>query len=319
MKRELDVLSIGESLGLLVTTRNGRLAHARDMRLGFGGAESNVAIGVARLGGTAGWIGKVGADGVGDLIVRELRAERVETHPLVDAHAATALMLKERPTPGTSRITYYRRDHAGSHLVPDEIAPGLVERARVLHITGISAGLGGSLLTAVHAAITRAHASGVVVSFDVNHRSALWADGTGAAVAYRALAERADVIFAGVDEAEILTNETAPARQLDALRRLGPRCAVVKRGALGSLAEDDSGRADREALRVDVVDTVGAGDAFVAGWLAETVRGSSLEDRLRVATECGAFACTVDGDWEAAPTREDLRRLHLPAHEPVQR
>lgn len=315
----LDVLTVGESLGLLVPDRTGRLAHVSSMRLGFGGAESNVAIGVARLGGAAGWAGRVGADGMGELITREIRAEGVEVHPTFDTEAATALMLKERPQPGVSRVTYYREGQAGSRLSPEDLPEGLVERARVLHVTGISAGLGSGTLATVHAAIDRAKSAGVLVSFDVNHRSTLWRDGRDAAEAYRGLAARADIVFAGDDEARLLTGAEKPEEQLDALMALGAGTAVVKLGDRGAIATDGTVHLSRDALRVEVVDTVGAGDAFVAGWLAETVKGASLDERLDTAIATGALACTVEGDWEAAPSRADLERLRAPHREPVQR
>ena len=315
----LDVLSIGEALGLLVPESAGRLAHVRGLRLGFGGAESNVAIGVARLGGAAGWAGRVGSDGIGELILREIRAEGVEVHAAVDENAATALMIKERPRPGASRVSYYRSVQAGSRLAAADIPEGLVERARILHVTGISAGLGESPLAAVHAAIDRAQAAGVLVSLDVNHRSALWRDGRDPRAAYRGLAARADIVFAGDDEAALFTDVTDPRAQLDVIRALGAGCAVIKLGADGAMAAEGDERVQRAALRVDVVDTVGAGDAFVAGWLAETVLGSSLAGRMDTAVACGALACTVDGDWEAAPTRSDLASFHAPSGDPVQR
>jgi 2-dehydro-3-deoxygluconokinase len=315
----LDVLAIGESLGLLVPESTGRLAHARGLRFGFGGAESNVAIGVARLGGAAGWAGRVGADGLGEFIVREIRAEGVEVHAAVDDGAATALMLKERPRPGASRVTYYRSVQAGSRLAPSDIPEGLVERAQILHVTGISAGLGEGPLRAVHAAIDRARFAGVQVSFDVNHRSALWKDGRDAGAAYRTLAARADIVFAGDDEAGLLTGEREPRAQLDAIRALGAGCAVVKLGADGAIASDGGEVAEREALRVVVADTVGAGDAFVAGWLTETAHGSSVDRRIDTAIACGALACTTEGDWEAAPTRADIAAFHAPGGDPVQR
>ncbi|KJC62953.1 sugar kinase [Agreia bicolorata] len=317
--QQLDVLCIGESLGLLVPESPGKLAHVRALRLGFGGAESNVAIGVARLGGAAGWAGRVGADGIGELILREIRAEGVEVHAAIDENAATAMMLKERPRAGASRVSYYRSVQAGSRLAAADLAEGLVERARILHVTGISAGLGEGPLGAVHAAIDRAHAAGVLVSFDVNHRSALWRDGRDPGAAYRELAARADIVFAGDDEAALFTGVTDPEAQLDAIRAMGSTCAVIKLGDRGAIASERDERVRRDALRVDVVDTVGAGDAFVAGWLAETARGSSIEHRIDTAIACGALACTGDGDWEAAPTRSDLLAFHSPSVDPVQR
>lgn len=316
--RTLDVVTVGESLGLVVSESVGRLVHAPAMRLGFGGAESNVAIGVSRLGQSAAWAGRIGADGIGELIVRELRAEGVQVHAKTDA-AATALMVKERPRAGESRVTYYRSVQAGSHLVPSDVPAGLVEGARILHVTGITPALGAGPLSTVRSAIARAKDAGVLVSFDVNHRSSLWSSVSDAAAVYRSLAESADIVFAGLDEAEIVTGLTSAGEQASALRELGATCAVIKLGADGAYAMDPSGALSQPAVPVDAVDTVGAGDAFVAGWLSETVLGSSLAVRLQTATACGAFACTGHGDWEATPTRAELARFTGPDREPVQR
>jgi 2-dehydro-3-deoxygluconokinase len=316
----LDVVTVGESLGLLTAERPGRLHNSPAMRLGFGGAESNVAIGVARLGGTAAWIGRVGADALGELIARELRAEGVQPHVVVDETTATALMLKERPRPGNSRITYYRRGQAGSRLQASDIPPSLIARTKILHVTGIPAGLGETSLAAVHTAIDHATAAGALISFDVNHRQALWTGVAAAAAAYRGLAQRAHIVFAGDDEAHLLTGASGTDRQLEAMIALGTDCAVLKRGSRGAVAATKDGTVESgKAVEVPVVDTVGAGDAFVAGWLAEVARGSDLRLRLDTALACGALACTSTGDWEGNPTRQDLAWLQQGAHEPVSR
>lgn len=315
-----DVVVLGESLGLLVSDQTGRLALGGGLRLTFGGAESNVAIGVQRLGGSASWIGRVGADAVGDLIVRELRAEGVAVHPTRDTEAPTALMLKERPHPGVSRITYYRRGMAGNRLSPADVPADAVADAKVLYVTGISAALGEGPLAAAHAAIDHAKAAGTAVALDVNHRGTLVDDLDAIRGAYRGLAERADVIFAGDDEAELVTGETDVDRQLDALLALGAQHAIVKLGEHGAVQKSVDGVVTRrDAIAVTVVDTVGAGDAFAAGWLIEWIHGHDAGTCLDLAVRCGAFACVAEGDWEAAPTRADLAWLDRGAGDPVTR
>ncbi|MGY1836975.1 sugar kinase [Blastococcus sp. SYSU DS0510] len=315
-----DVVVVGESLGLLVGEQTGRLLRGERMRLTFGGAESNVAIGVSRLGGSAAWIGRLGADAVGAMIMRELRAEGVAVHAATESAVATALMLKERARPGASRITYYRREQAGSRLSPADIPADVVTSAKVLHLTGISVALGeGPRDAAMHAA-DLARESGTLVSFDVNHRATLVDDVEQTRCGYLALAERADLLFAGNDEAELLTGESDPERQLDAMLALGARQAVVKLGGDGAIAATANGdRLRQGAFRVSAVDTVGAGDAFVAGWLASLVEGDDLVDRLDTANRCGALACLTEGDWEAAPTRLDLASLDASHRDPVSR
>lgn len=319
MSRRAEVVTLGESLGLLVAGKHGRLQHVPSMDLGFGGAESNVAIGVARLGGRSAWIGRLGSDSLGELISREIRAEGVQVYATYDPDVATALMLKERPRPGHSRITYYRKGLAGSRLTTGDIPENPIREAEVLHVTGITPALGMSASSAVDYALDVAKSFNTRVSFDVNHRSGLWNSNEEAQEAYRRLASRADVIFAGEDEAELLTGVAAGPGQLESLLEMGAHEAVVKRGEKGAESLNRDGVRCREsAVQVDVVDTVGAGDAFVAGWLSEWVRGVSPEMRMKTAIACGAAACGAEGDWESLPT---MRELKLLAHsaDPVSR
>jgi len=313
----MSVVTLGESLGLLVASRVGRLELVPAMDLGFGGAESNVAIGLARLGVPVTWMSRLGDDALGRLIERQLRAEGVSAATTLDPTAPTALMLKERPAAGSSAVSYYRAGSAGSRLTPEHLDTARIREARILHITGITAALGAGPRAALDAAVDAANDSGTIVSFDVNHRSRLWSHAT-AAFAYREIAARADVVFAGDDEAELLTGERDPAAQAAAITELGPTHAIVKRGAEGAYALADGQAVEQSAFPVQAVDTVGAGDAFVAGYLAELLAGASLTERLRTAAACGAIACTAPGDWEAAADRAAIARL-LGAGDPVQR
>ena len=313
----MSVVTLGESLGLLVASRIGRLELAPAMDLGFGGAESNVAVGLARLGVPVTWMGRLGDDALGRLIERQLRAEGVSAAATHDPAAPTALMLKERPAVGSSAVSYYRAGSAGSRLAPEHLDVARIREARILHITGITAALGAGPRAALEAAIDAAIDGGTIVSFDVNHRSRLWSHAT-AASAYREIAARADVVFAGDDEAELLTGEREPAAQAAAIIALGPTQAIVKLGADGAYAFADGHAVEQPAFTVHAVDTVGAGDAFVAGYLAELLAGTSLSGRLRTAAACGAIACTAPGDWEAAPDRAAIARL-LGVSDPVQR
>ncbi|MFT4044405.1 MAG: sugar kinase [Gordonia sp. (in: high G+C Gram-positive bacteria)] len=316
-----DVIAIGESLALLGATESGRFHRGAALRLSFGGAESNVAIGVARLGGNAAWLGRVGTDTLGDLILRELRAEGVTSYAIRDPDTATALMIKERPTPGRSRISYYRRHQAGSRLTAADIDRGAIASARILHVTGITPALSASASEAITHAIDYAKTIGRVVSFDINHRDSLWADRDRAQTTYRGLAARADLIFAGSDEAALIVGTDDLERQASALLELGEAAAVIiKLGADGAFVATRDSRVHRaKAVPVEVVDTVGAGDAFVAGWLAEYARNADVNRCLTTAIACGAFACTGAGDWESLPVRADLELLHGTGNDPVQR
>ena len=311
------LVTFGETMGLVTMREPGHPHDGSTMRLGIGGAESNVAVGVGRLGVPAAWIGRVGDDDLGRLITRELRAEQVRVTAIVDA-APTGLMLKFRPSPGQTQVRYYRSGSAGSHLAPADLDLRQIARASMLHVTGITPALGPGPAAAVGSAIGAARAAGVPVSFDVNYRAALWS-AEAAARALRPLLREVDILFAGEDEARLLVDGAGedPHATARLLARAGPGQAVLKLGARGAVACIDGSTYSQPAVPVPVVDTVGAGDAFVAGYLAEVIVGADPERRLATAAAAGACAVTVAGDWEGMPTRADLARLA--AAEPVVR
>jgi 2-dehydro-3-deoxygluconokinase len=318
-ERTGGVVTLGETMALLRAETPAPLAHVHELALGIGGAESNLAIALARLGTPVSWVGRVGADSLGEKVLRELRAEGLDVHGTVDAEAPTGLMIKERRTSDTVKVWYYRSGSAGSRLTPADVAPGLIEEAALLHVTGISLALSDSARDTVLSAVARARAAGVPVSFDVNHRDSLWR-GRDAAAAYREVAAASSMVFAGEDEARLLTgaDETASAADLArSIAALGPDQVLIKLGAEGCLALVDGTEHRQTAVPVRVVDTVGAGDAFVAGYLAELVAGLPVAERLRTAVTTGAFACLTPGDWEGMPRRHELALLHQ--SEPVTR
>ncbi len=314
MTRALDVVTIGETLALFRSDGVGPVAHNTRFDLSIGGAESNVAIAVTRLGGIAAWIGRVGADSFGDLVTRELRAEGVQVHAVRDPGHPTALMIREVRTSNLARVTYYRAHSAGAHLTPTDVPLETVRSAKILHVTGITPALSLDARAAVFAAVDDARANGVKVSFDVNHRSALW-DNDSAVEVYGRLVERADLVFAGVEEAGMLVHS---AEDLDleslaqAIAELGPAQVIIKRGPAGCLAIIDGETYDAPAVQIDPLDTVGAGDAFVGGYLADLCAGADPVERLITANAAGAFVCMSPGDWAGLPARAELGLLEAP-------
>ncbi|WP_418275373.1 sugar kinase [Isoptericola jiangsuensis] len=303
------VLTVGETMVLVGSTRPEPLQHSTQMSLGMGGAESNVAIGLRRLGTPAAWIGRVGEDSAGDLVERLLRGEDVATTCLRDGGAPTGLMLKERRSTMETRIWYYRAGSAGSRLAPGDVPDDALRSASMVHLTGITPALSPSALALTLDVVARASQLGVPVSFDLNYRSSLWT-AQAARDLYLQVVPRCELVFAGTDEAEILgcggpDAETAARR----IRDLGAGTAVVKRGPQGAVAAAASGTFSAPGVPVEVRDTVGAGDAFVAGFLADHLAGRDVATCLATATAVGAYACTGDGDWEVLPRRGDLARL----------
>jgi len=297
----MSVFTFGETMGLVAADGIGPLEYARSFTLGVGGAESNVAVGVTRLGGAATWLGRVGPDATGDLIERRLRNEGVTTHAIRD-EAFTGLMVRYRRSGEQTHVDYHRAGSAGSRLNPADLPRAEIGAAAVLHVTGITPALSDSARAAVFQAVETARAAGVTVSVDVNYRSKLWSRYDAAPVLLD-LVSRADMVFASPDEAAIFAG---PGAAVDGLAALGPKEVVVKDGARGCTALIDGSRFALPALPVTVVDPVGAGDASVAGYLAERLVGAQPEQRLRTAIAAGAFAVTVPGDCEGLPRRADL-------------
>jgi 2-dehydro-3-deoxygluconokinase len=311
------VVTIGETMALMSTDKYGPLQHSSSLSLGIGGAESNVAIGLRRLGVDVTWIGKVGADSLGDLVLREISAEGVTVVAVRDQGAPTALMIKERRTSAQTSIWYYREGNAGSRLGVDDVDFDLIRGASLLHLTGITPALSDSMHDVALEAIRVAREASVPVSFDLNFRGRLWSR-EQAHAAYERIVPLADIVFAGDDEAAILVGEAEhPYDLADRLVALGAAEAVIKLGAAGAVSAVGGTHHQQDAIRVDVVDTVGAGDAFVAGYLAEYLAGEDAATRLRTAVTVGAYACLASGDWEGLPRRHELTLLG--AAEPVTR
>jgi 2-dehydro-3-deoxygluconokinase len=304
----LDVVTLGETMVSLRTGTPLRLGGTLTMTMA--GAESNVAIGLARLGHSVRWGGRVGADEVGAFILRMLRAESVAVDTVVvDTDRPTGLMLAERRVADVSRVTYYRTGSAGSALTGTDAAACLAATPRILHVTGITPALSGSAAEAVATAVALARQAGALVSLDVNYRSGLWTPQE----AHRALSElvrSANIVIASEDELGLVVtgsgDESTAAQELAAY---GVSQLVVKRGPRGATVWHEGSAHHAAAIPVTVLDTVGAGDAFTAGYLSGVLDGLAPAEALHRGTVTGAFAVAAVGDWEGLPTRDELTLL----------
>ncbi|WP_043660653.1 sugar kinase [Thermocrispum municipale] len=293
-----EVLCLGESMALFVPAEPGAIEQVRTWTRTVGGAESNVACHLAALGRRTSWVSAVGDDAFGRAVVAEIAAAGVDVSQVeVDPHRPTGLYVKESNAAG-SAVRYYRAGSAASAMGPELLNELQLDGVRIVHVSGITAALSDScleLLRALAAAPRKTHR----LSFDVNWRAALWAGRDPSVL--RELADAADIVLVGDDEADQVWGESAP----HAIRELLPRpeSLVVKHGERGAtLIERDRDTAiDRPAifepaLQVDVVEPVGAGDAFAAGFLAATLAGDEPQRRLRAGHLRAAGALRTHGD-----------------------
>lgn len=313
-----EVVTLGECLVSLVATTPGPLAEATTFERHVAGAEANVAVGLARLGHAVAYVSRVGGDGLGTAIVRRLRGEGVDVaHLAIDPEARTGVMIRERRAVGAAAVVYHRAASAASRLTPQDIDravhSGVFENARWLHLTGITPALSETARAATIRARDVAREAGLQVSLDVNLRRRLWSDEI-AGPALRTIATGVDVVLGSPDELAVLADEDPaadPAELAAAVATLGPTTVIAKLGPDGALGLD-SGATPVHVPAVPVpavVDPVGAGDAFCAGFIAGRLDGVDLETALRMGTACGALAVAAVGDQAGLPDRAELGRL----------
>jgi 2-dehydro-3-deoxygluconokinase len=305
------LVTFGEVLAVLRTDQPGPLEHGASMRLSIAGSESNVAIGVRRLGRPAVFIGRVGDDPLGALARTTLQREQVDTRWHIDPTRPTGLMLAEQCVDDVRRVVYYRRGSAASAITPDDLDETVLAAAGLVHITGITPALGASARETVAAAMQSARRANVPISLDLNFRAALCTPAQFRKYVEPLLAT-ADLVFASLDEARLVVDDAdsaAPAELATSLRRVGPAEVVLTDGHNGAWADDGTGRYRQPAHPVTVVDTIGAGDAFVAGYLASRLQGAAIEERLRVAARVAACCVATAGDWEGLPSVVELQLL----------
>ncbi|MEU4567238.1 sugar kinase [Micromonospora sp. NPDC023956] len=300
-----DLLTLGEALVSLRSA--GPLAAGGSLTTHLAGAESNVAVGVARLGHRAAWVGRVGADEFGEYVLRQLRAEGVGVDGVTrDPDRPTGLMVLERRTADLTRVQYHRAGSAGSALCVDDLRAPLAAGARVLHLTGVTPALSDTARAATRWAAGAAAGAGIPVCLDVNYRARLWSRDTAREV-LTPLVGHASIVVASADELDLLGEPGADESTVVAgLFRRGVHTVLVKLGADGARAYTPDGVRHAGALTVTAVDPVGAGDAFTAGYLSGWFDGLDLAGRLRRAATLGAFAVSSPGDWEGLPRRAEL-------------
>ncbi|RDV12311.1 sugar kinase [Arthrobacter sp. RT-1] len=296
---------MGESMAMLVPENPGAMSSDTLFRLSVAGAESNVAAYLSMLGTDVSWISKVGDDSFGRFLLDEIRSFGVDVgHAARDPEHPTGVAFKDRSEEQT-RVWYYRSGSAASTMGPE--AARLVGSlgARVIHISGITSALSASCRDFL-AELIRTRATGTAVSFDVNWRPALWKDDGGPA-AMLDVARAADIVFVGLDEANDLWGSTHPME----VRRLlpDPEYLVVKQGAEGCTVFHRDEQVFVPALVVDVVEPVGAGDAFAAGFLSGYLRGMTIRDAGRLGTITASCSLSVVTDIGALPGREYISEL----------
>lgn len=297
-----DVLSFGEPLVGFYPPHGVPLAEASSIVKTWGGDTSNVALGVARLGKASRYFSRVGDDPFGRGFLDLWRENGVDTSAVVlDTKHPTGLYFVSFE--GNRHVlTYYRSGSAAASVTEADISEALVQDSRIIHLSGISVGMSEGALSAGKKLIALARSIGRKVSFDVNYRPAQWTSPSAASAGI------SSVIGTGVDVLEVTDDEMAAlgwgTQPLDLWDRF-PKCGIiiVKQGPKGALVMSKGESIGVPAFRVEVKDTVGAGDNFDAGFLVATLEGKTMQEAARFAAASAALTCTGTGPLEKMPTR----------------
>jgi 2-dehydro-3-deoxygluconokinase len=307
-ERSVEVVTLGEALIALQPEPSGSLRDTDLLRRHVGGAELNVAVGLARLNHRAAWTGWVGDDEFGRIVLDVLRKEAVDvSRARVVPGAWTGVYFREIRPRDRLRVHYYRSGSAACRMDPSALDVDFHVSGGILHLTGITAALSDTAARVVTELAGEARRRGVTVSFDANLRWRMLGQRDPARLLSEAL-DQADVIFLSDEEADALIggHEVRDAQRF--LERKGEGQLVVH-AASHAFAVDGAGVNELAVERATVVDPVGAGDAFVAGFLAGRLRGLPSQDCLRMANGAGACAVSTRGDAESMPREEDLQAL----------
>ena len=306
----LDVITLGETMAMFIATDSGPLAGVEHWVKRTAGAESNVATGLARLGHRVGWVSRVGADSFGTYVREAVAAEGVDVARVAtDPARPTGFMIKSRSDDGQDpQVEYWRRGSAASGLSVADWDAGYCERARHLHVTGITPALSASAAELVQHAMARMRSLGRTISFDPNLRPRLWPSPEAMRETINRLAVRADWVLPGIAEGKILTGRDTPEAIADFYLDGGAGAVILKLGADGAFVKTRDGR----ALTVPgvtvarVVDTVGAGDGFAAGTISARLDGLDWPQALARGNFVGAQVIQQIGDIDGLPRRDQL-------------
>jgi 2-dehydro-3-deoxygluconokinase len=315
----LDVITIGDAMIAMCPQEKGPIIFCDTFKRKTGGAELNVAIGCARLGLKSGWISRLGNDDFGKYILKTVRGEDIDTSEveLVDGYP-TSVYFREVLSDGSSRSFYYRENSPTSTMKSEDLNEEYFKQSKVLHITGVFPSITKNNQKIILEAVKLAKKHNLTVSFDPNIRLKMWTKEEAKAYIEKLLPD-VDILLVGDEEIEILLGETTIEDAIKTFHGYGIDKVIVKKGAKGALGSDGKNVYEVEAIKPKaLVDTVGAGDGFAAGFLTAFCEGKTLEECVKFANAVGSLVVGVEGDNEGLPNYEDVL-VHLGQAKKIER
>jgi len=292
------VVCIGETMLMLAPRGHGLLEQAGSLAVSLAGSEVNVAIGLERLGVHSSWMGRLPRNPLGRRVAQEIRSYGVDTSGVVwSDDGRLGLLFFEHGASPRSSLTLYDRSHsAATRLEAGDLDWDQIRRAQWLHLSGISLALGPECRANTREIMRRAHDLGLLVSFDLNYRALLW-NPVEARGAWQEVLPFVDLLVTTEKDAQLLLDtRLGPA---DALRKLlsqhPHRAAVMTLGEDGAIGCDGRSCYTARGFQVQIVNRLGAGDAFVAGLLYGYLN-AGLEAGLKYGAAMAALKMTMPGN-----------------------
>lgn len=303
------IFTLGDALITFNPSETGPLRYVPSFTRKVGGAELNFAIGSARLGMETKWVSRLGGDEFGRVIYNFARGEGVDMSDVefVDNYP-TSLNFKEIRQDGSGKTFYYRYQSPILTLEPKDITDSMFDGVDLIHLTGVFLAIDPKNLAIVKKVLEIAAKKEILVSFDPNIRLKLWTL-EQAKAAYMEILPSVDILLTGLDEIELINEDASDQALEEFAERFNISQLVIKDGGNGSRLYQHGTWYSKAAFEVTVIDTVGAGDGFDAGYIYATLHGYSAEDALEFANGSGALVTTVSGDNEGLPYLQEVLSL----------
>lgn len=308
----LDVITIGDAMIAMCPKEKGPIIFCDSFKRKIGGAELNVAIGCARLGLKSGFISRFGKDDFGKYILNTIRGEGIDVSEvkLVEGYQ-TSVYFREILSDGASRSFYYREKSPTKTLNINDIDEEYIKNSKVLHITGVFPSITESNREVVLEVVKLAKKNNLTISFDPNIRFKMWTK-EEAKEYLQKLLSYVDILLIGDEEIDVLleANNTIESA-IKKFHEYGIDKVIVKRGSKGAIGSDGINIYEVDAIKPRaLVDTVGAGDGFAAGFLNSLINGQSFKECIEFANAVGSLVVGVEGDNEGLPYYDDVL-VHL--------
>jgi sugar/nucleoside kinase (ribokinase family) len=305
----MKILGVGEIMIQLNPINKGPLRHANTYERRVAGSEANVIVGMSRLGYDSVFFTAIGDDELGKCIIATLNAEKVKTKFIKIGGSFTGVYFVERgyPVPGKTNVLYYRKGSAFSKITLDDINQEMFNNVELIFISGITPALSESCYLTSKKIVEIAKKKNIMFVFDTNIRKKLLPDRGIAIKTLSFFIQKTDILITGLGDIEYMFPGLNLSDQIKKLKNLtNTDLIVLKMGKEGARAYKGKDIFKAKSFNVEVVDELGAGDAFDAAFLASFIGGKTVDEALNYGNAAGAIVVGSIGDIEPLPNWKEL-------------